>query len=1787
MAAVDGQVDNPLAQARALRAAKQANPLAEARAARVANPLADARAARATTPTAIPDAQSLVRHPTTTGEAVQMGLTETAKNISAATGGIDPAEFAAANRVGNYGSWGSPAGPLRSLRLAYPNVPVLGRKPTYDDMELLAQRDKAFATNWAQLKAEKAISEQRGAHVPPERYSENQARLVYENLRKAKAATPGPTEPLPDFETFKQDYNRSWHKPNDARGAAIGPAKAPYLEPSEPKHPGSYYDQYAGESIPGITRPPLTNDEITQMAWDRIVSGERQRIQQNHPMAWAEEGLGAAGQMAATLGASEAIAPLRGAGALVRGITHGAMSDVAAQALEVGSGKRKAIDPVQTAISSAIFGGATKVGEVVGNVAARKLGPRGAEFVEDYGARGQRLARAEAAGKMTPERVARLSIGDQAAIEAIQSARSTVNGLATGTTLTLNEVANIARERMAASGSGHDPEPLMQRLIRGFLAIGVGHFAGIGKGGIPEEEQIARVREARVTKDQAEQVLKKVQEEIGNREQRRSELQTAMEPPPAPNALDQAKAAITRDIKSNPKSIEMMAHPEYAQRIAEQFGLDAEQSKELAQHALEVATAPVHGPPMQPRETVPQTVPQGEPVKPGEILKNARRARKVKDKSLVDLIGDVDRSEARSGREELLAAMEPPPTPNALDQAKAAIERDIRVQPKAVEMLAHPDYVGRIAEMYGLDRAQRTALKQHALEVATRPAMGPAQSEAKAPATEPVPQTVPQGEPVVAEKAPAANPLAEARAARRPKEKSLVDLISDVDRAEAKGRSIEYLASGLHPAALPREANEPNARDRYKAYKATAESMADRAYGSFGEGLGRHVRDFLMKPRTPADQREFALKHGEKFNKIAENLSREQRKVQWFIEKVSRGDPQRAKDVERLFFLETERDNPHPSGSGEKQGIPESQRAWYEAEKAKYRADLFAEGKRLWKDYGRAALEVGEMAEKVNIFPTAILKRDTAPGEQVDQKSLFFRDIKEGSLQAELDAGYKLIGGAEFFRQAGHYLTHGYDFAGGKTPTNPGFFRRLPSSIKQLVAYRSKAFQQAMKRRSLTLGEAIDKGLKMSTEETAIRLAVELDSIAKKELLDHFRSTKAVRLEDDANGIHELPHQVDIEAERKKQLAIEDKMDRLRKEMADRKAAIQKLMKDRPADALERVTALTEKQVEATEMLRNLRSERVAARLSADVAGWSELKDPAFGEYASQENGKRWFIRNDLLAMVGPKQRYAIDPYLRVGGAVMSLAKMFKTGLGQPLRLFTDALTNFNEMREAGYSALSKEGAKEFGRAKWLIFRAEVLGEREKINDPMLDQYEAATRNSSFGGPGDIAQHDQATVAKYRKQLERALRDDIAGDIIASGAELTAAKLNAFLDKPPKWLNYSTGGLSALYGVGREIYRAMTDKADGLFIYTMASKYGPDGSGPMEPHEAAAEVRHVFDMRDQAKWVRTWRMIDSFAPYPVKKIESYLNSAILEPRFFGARIPTPLDKRIWSNPGTPEASRALVARGAMRLGLQVAEKALLVAGVTKLALSAQGKPGESEEDKKRREAEWDKQLDALYTHSARPTAAMMKLFTIPLGKGPDGQQRVMYLDFAMPWMATMRHFTTDDRVPFLRKIATLNVLAADALPAIAGTSWTNDFMRDGFGPGSRNWPILSTLLPVALADADEILMKMIRDPRWREDIAWELAKYFSQAKLFEVKSNASLRAEEEIRRYEAEGKIVYMENKETGGKYPVISKSVPRTSGEYEGIKAWLLLSRIPTTADELRMDILRNMQDFRMNQFR
>ena len=315
-----------------------------------------------------------------------MGVAETAKNITAAAGGIDPAEMAAANRLGNYGSWGTPTGLVRTLRLSYPNSPI-GREPTYDDMEELAKRDKAFATNWAQLKAEKAASERYGSRVKPEQYAENQARQVYENLRQAKAATPGPTEPLPDFETFKADYLKSWHKPQGGQGAAIGPASAPYLEPNAPNHPGSYYDQYAGKAIPGITRPPLTNEEITKMAWGRLVDAERQRIKQNHPMAWAEEGLGAAGQMALTLGAAEAVAPMKGVGALARGLTHGAMSDVAAQALEVGSGKRERIDPIQTAISSAIFGGASKVSEIVAGAIGKRIGPMGKEFVEDYGLR--------------------------------------------------------------------------------------------------------------------------------------------------------------------------------------------------------------------------------------------------------------------------------------------------------------------------------------------------------------------------------------------------------------------------------------------------------------------------------------------------------------------------------------------------------------------------------------------------------------------------------------------------------------------------------------------------------------------------------------------------------------------------------------------------------------------------------------------------------------------------------------------------------------------------------------------------------------------------------------------------------------------------------------------------------------------------------------------------------------------------------------------------------------------------------------------------------------------------------------------------------------------------------------------------------------------------------------------------------------------------------------------------------------------------------------------------------
>ena len=1579
-----------------------------------------------------------------------MGVAETAKNITAAAGGIDPAEMAAANRLGNYGSWGTPTGLVRTLRLSYPNSPI-GREPTYDDMEELAKRDKAFATNWAQLKAEKAASERYGSRVKPEQYAENQARQVYENLRQAKAATPGPTEPLPDFETFKHGYLKA-NEPARNRSLWNRPKSLPIPTTESlaaPDHARGYYDQYAGRPIPGITRPPLTNEEITKMAWGCLVDAERQRIKQNHPMAWAEEGLGAAGQMALTLGAAEAVAPMKGVGALARGLTHGAMSDVAAQALEVGSGKRERIDPIQTAISSAIFGGASKVSEIVAGAIGKRIGPMGKEFVEDYGLRGQRIARAEAAGKLSAERVARMDLADQAAVKAIQDARKSVQTLAAGGTLTLNEVANIARERMAASGSGHDPEPLMQRLIRGFLAIGVGHFAGIGKGGIPEEEQIARVREARVTKDQAEQVLKQVQEEIGNREQRRSELQAAMEPPPTPNALDQAKAAITRDIKSNPKSIEMMAHPEYAQRIAEQFGLDAEQSKELAQHALEVATAPVHGPPMQPRETVPQTVPQGEPVKPGEILKNARRARKVKDKSLVDLIGDVDRSEARSGREELLA-------------------------------------------------------------------------------------------------------------------------------------------SGLNPEAAIRPGEEPGARARYKAYKAKAEAIGDRIYSSFGEGLGRHVRDLLMQPRTPADQLEFVGEQRTRYDKTWEEINRAQRKTQRFIDKIALGDPAKAKAVERLFFLETEQDNPKADGSGQRQGIPESERAWYTAEKAKYRPEVFAEGKRLWKEYGKAALGVGEMAEKAGLWPTAVLKRDTLPGQPVDEKSLFFRDIKEGrrSLQSELDAGYKVVGGAEFFRQAGHYLTHGFDFGRTGDAKAASFFQRLPNTLKQLAAYRSKAFNQAMSRRKLSLGEAIDQGLKMSTEETAIRLGVELDAIQKKEFLDHLRSTRALRLEDDAAGIHELPRPetVDLKATREKQVAIDAKIDRLREQMAERKLAIKKAVKAGGPDAIDKVTALTEKQVAATEELRALRSERISARLTNDVAGWTELKDPAFGEYASQENGKRWFIRNDMLGAIGP-QRYRLDPLLRVGGAALNLVKMFKTGLGQPLRVWSDALTNLNEARDAGYSVFTENGAKEWGRAKSLIWKSEVLGEREKINDPMLDEYEAATRGTTFGGVGDIAQHDQAQVAKYRKQLERALRDDVAGDIVASGAELTVAKLNAFLDKPPKWMNVATGGASALYGVGREIYRGMTDKSDGLFIYTMARKYGPDGSGPMEPHEAAAEVAHVFDMRNMARGVQLWTMLDSFGKYPLKKIESYMNSALLEPRFFGKRIPTPLDRMIWSNPGSPAATKALAARSAMRLGLQAIEKALVVGGIAKMALSAQGKPGESEEEKKAREEKWDKQLDALYSHSARPTAALMKLFTVPMGIGPDGKQRVLYLDFAAPWMATARHFTTDDRTPFLRKAINLNVLLSDAAPAIAGTSWTNDLMREGYGPGSRNWPILSTVLPVALTDADEILMKLSRDPRWREDIAFEIAKYLTQAKLYEIKSNASLRAEEQVRKYEQEGKITFMENKENGGRYPVISSKV--SPAEREGIKAWLMLSLIPSTADELRVDVLRNMQDFRMNQIR
>jgi len=248
---------------------------------------------------------------------------------------LPPGQYGAAGKVASTTTKGRhPRDPRLlsdTVQRSFPNAPLVGKKPTVADMDAVAERDPAFAAEWAKLKELQAGSVKL---AEGQDFTKNRASLEAETQASPFAEAAG---------------GRAATTPTSGYGAP---------SPKEQKAE-SQKAQIKAAEIPGIHRPPISDDELAQAGFS-LLREEIGKQQETLPGAGKAVLRGAASGV--KLGAS-ALVPGGGLGVFGKGVAQGAALSGTEQALGLASGAQEELEPFRLVTEALTFGVASKAGE--------------------------------------------------------------------------------------------------------------------------------------------------------------------------------------------------------------------------------------------------------------------------------------------------------------------------------------------------------------------------------------------------------------------------------------------------------------------------------------------------------------------------------------------------------------------------------------------------------------------------------------------------------------------------------------------------------------------------------------------------------------------------------------------------------------------------------------------------------------------------------------------------------------------------------------------------------------------------------------------------------------------------------------------------------------------------------------------------------------------------------------------------------------------------------------------------------------------------------------------------------------------------------------------------------------------------------------------------------------------------------------------------------------------------------------------------------------------------------
>lgn len=842
----------------------------------------------------------------------------------------------------------------------------------------------------------------------------------------------------------------------------------------------------------------------------------------------------------------------------------------------------------------------------------------------------------------------------------------------------------------------------------------------------------------------------------------------------------------------------------------------------------------------------------------------------------------------------------------------------------------------------------------------------------------------------------------------------------------------------------------------------------------------------------------------QRINDASFAIYKAKKRLEGAINKAAGGDREVAADITSAAFVAAEADAKNWN-TGEKVGVPESYQGQVAAVAQRTGNAEFDNIKSLMLAYGKEALRLGNLMLEKDMIAHSIWRNAT--GDEMSATQEFWNSLGDNATAEKYmrDNGWQLVGGMKQFESAGTYFKHVYALAEAANGLSSlSKWGKHPAS--SIVGWNIPIVREALKRRNLSLSDALDKGLVLDYEPTVITLAAEAEALKRRGNQDELRKKGLIVNDEEFAKISESPETV---AAIKK--ARTDLLD-LRNELARASRELPKLPAEDKKARAENARLQTFLRGEIAELKRHI--ETLERGLTQE--GWIVLRGPEFGRFNSDAvgaNGEKlttWRIRADLLNTIKPAgDQHAL---LRMFGTLAGLIKGNLTGLGYPFAYIRDAITNVLHNRSAGYSMFSKEGLEQWklaGRQAW----ASESG--RDTQDELFQQFDFASQvgDMSFGTQADLSEVDAKRAAKAKARLIEAARDGRIADAIADGFELTANNYNEFLDR------------LGIYGWARKAYKAFTDKRAALFIYRMARLYGPNGSGPLSHEQAMYEAQRAYDMKGISQLWHYAALPFSFIRYRAKLGQQLIQAWEQLPTFYGRRLALadPLTKIIMESPGSGKAQAALGVRGAMNMTLKYLEWKVLMSSATWALLRALDIP----------EDEWEKSLDAKYSSWPAPIAWFMKQISLPLPRSEDtGKINSFVLEPLLPTIALLKYMAWQDfnKAGFVQQQVNKNVVVGPIAQAIYGVDYKGDVRAGGVMPGQTGWPILSSLMPRIVTSPLEALARGWEDNLSTTELLVEAAEYLSG---FQITSLPDF-LDREIMRLAKEGRLTRVEKPEEG-----------------------------------------------------